>query len=421
MNTNINKIFYLLIASLFCNVLGAYTFFGIPFPWASSVLAFASGLLTLRIKRKVFCPGMRIFFVFFVLLLLITIIQLIFGLDEINFVHTTTPLPVYVSLRFLGLLSFWGAAQSVYFLCCNGFADRLIRSILIISCIVCLYALYTYMAQLYGLPEIWRNRLTTGGGHYSGVTRFSYAFHRATGSFREPSHLAEWLLMPLSYVFVKNIRYAKYLFFLVLMLTGSMTGIISFAVALILTLFFVAKLNPKFTKKIFVLSFTVFVAGVLFSIFAKSYSGGSADLFSVILTRMTPVVDSGIEMSNRGYIYEYFRNSPPPFFGQGFGLSNLIFSNYLGIFLPASFLNLYISVLYGGGYFCLFVLLIFLLFPYVLFLRRSYCDNFLFWSANAYISYVVSCSAHTAELTINMGIVYALFCFVVNNQIRESA
>ena len=66
-------------------------------------------------------------------------------------------------------------------------------------------ALYIYVAQLSGLPEPPRTRMGTGGDQQA--TTFTYAFHRAMGTFQEPGDLASWLVLPLFLSFLARGRY----------------------------------------------------------------------------------------------------------------------------------------------------------------------------------------------------------------------
>src|SRR5207248_9563510 len=72
--------------------------------------------------------------------------------------------------------------------------DRLFTAILAVAVLVSIAAIYIYIAQQLDLPEPPRSRLGTSGG--AQAVRFTYDFHRATGTFREPGLLASWLIVP---------------------------------------------------------------------------------------------------------------------------------------------------------------------------------------------------------------------------------
>ena len=231
------------------------------------------------------------------------------------------------------------------------YRHEVFKTLVTIGGIVALAAIYIYVAQVFTLWEPPRTRIGTQGEEQR--TIFSYAFHRAMGTFREPSHLAEWMLVPFLVSLLQNqLRSFVWPMLMgsVILLTGSLTGILGgvlgFAIATLI-------LNPIRLSTLKLTVALVIIAGisyVLFSVLVVSYSDTNTDLFSVIWDRVQPIFEGGMGASNRGYVYEYFATEPIPAVGQGLGNAGLYFSNYCGTELVTSLLSLYFSTLYSTGY-----------------------------------------------------------------------
>ena len=140
--------------------------------------------------------GFRIFWLFFLWAMLVTAASTV-SHDYASFMPlgATTPYPVFILLRFFTLLSFVASVYVALWLLQQGCREHVIKAVVTIGCFISVAALYIYAAQIYGLPELPRNRLGTAGGLQA--IRFTYDFHRAIGTFREPSLLAAWLIVPL--------------------------------------------------------------------------------------------------------------------------------------------------------------------------------------------------------------------------------
>lgn len=106
----------------------------------------------------------------------------------------TTGHYLFVGLRLVTVLAFLATMYLVCWLFRSGYAEALLRRTVIVGTIVAPGARYVHFAQLNNLPEPPRTRIGTGSVEQA--TRFSYPFHRAMGSFREPAYLAEWLVLP---------------------------------------------------------------------------------------------------------------------------------------------------------------------------------------------------------------------------------
>jgi hypothetical protein len=251
----------------------------------------------------------------------------------------------------------------------------------------------------------------TGGEEQHVV--FTYAFHRALGTFREPSHLAEWLLVPFFLGLLphraRDLLWPM-LIGLVVLLTGSLTGIGGAALGSGVA---VAILNPlRFgtVKTAFGLVFVLGISYVMFSLLAVSYGDGGVDLLQVVCDRVKPILEGGMGQSNRGPIYEYLESSPIPALGQGMGNATLCFSDYMGVDIVASFLSLYFNTLYSTGYVGFLLLCLYLLQPIWAMWRAprvaSKHRRLVFLAA--YCSWLVVYAVHAEELSIMFATVYAM-------------
>ncbi|MFV1976252.1 MAG: hypothetical protein ACC651_10930, partial [Candidatus Scalindua sp.] len=231
----------------------------------------------------------------------------------------TTGYYLFIFLRYLQYLVFLAVYfLSVKYLEKNGLL-HLANMVVVSGVVVSAYAVYVYMAQIYGLPEIFRGRIGTGGGDQP--VAFTYAFHRAMGSFREPSHLAQWLVLPFFMTFIgKSLWYlaARIIIVFVVLMTGSLTGIVAISSGYIFSMLVVFTLRKAIASTIGLLA-VLFLAWSLFYMVALPNEGGSIDILAIILDRLNLILQNGIEASNRGYIYEYVYHHGIPFVGYGFG------------------------------------------------------------------------------------------------------
>ncbi|MCB0362452.1 MAG: hypothetical protein KDD35_07010, partial [Bdellovibrionales bacterium] len=262
---------------LFLQACAAYSIGPIPLQWVGQsgiVVLFFSIFLGRRIR---IFPGFYMLVIFLMWTLGVTLANML-SADYSVLVPplATTPYLVYVSLRFFTLLSFISTVGVTYWLMEANQGEKFIRQCAYLGVIVALYGLYVYLAQVKGWPEIPRTRVGTTGKEQ--ITVFTYAFHRAMGSFREPSHLAEWLILPL--FFSMSLKSWKGVFLSlvigsVLLLTGSLTGIVSslfgFSMAALLGL---RRLVPESAKPLkYILPLVV--AGIIFSLLVSRNEEGS--------------------------------------------------------------------------------------------------------------------------------------------------
>ncbi len=329
--------------------------------------------------------------------------------------EATSSYGVFVLLRYLTILSFVSSVIVTVRLCQTGYERKLVAFLVRLGAVISVYAIYVYVAQLYELPELLpRSRLGTGGEEQS-VT-FSYAFHRAMGSFREPSHLAEWLMLPfvLSFVYKRNyVEPYKLVIGASILLTGSMTGIMSLLIGLGVA-YAVAFLRPqrvRFTARIVGRALGALVlGGVLLYGMDQALSGL---LIETVEARTMEIVEGGMMESNRSSVYRYVAETPIPLAGSGLGNANIQFSSASSTELITSFLSLYLNAIYSVGPVGFFLLAILLGYP----LYRCYrvgvdaqrISSFaLVWG---YAAWLVAFSVHSEELSLMFGVIYGLLSF----------
>lgn len=404
--------FFWIVIAYGLSALGAYQIFSIPLQWLGSGILLLPFLVLLykgeRYPTAALLPALLV-----MSLIVVSLFGwLIWGMS-IDFPYllptdASTSYPVFTFLRYFQLIVFIVVYVLVLsFLKKNGL-DRLAHIIVIGGVVAALYAIYVYAAHVYGLPEIPRTRMGTGGDEQSII--FAYAFHRALGSFREPSHLAEWLVVPFFMTFWGRgygSLIARLLITFVLLLSGSLTGIVSVITAYFLS---VTLIFPIWTAvvRLLTLALVVLFVGLMFSVFAYSYDGETVNIFAVLWERIYPLLEGGgLAASNRDYVYGYAASHSIPLLGYGFGNANILLSEYLGSGLVSSFLNLYLNMLYAVGYLGFIVVVVFLLFPLVWLLRLRRMDRYQLLSlSGSYIGWLLVYLVHSEELSVSFAILY---------------
>ena len=180
----------LLIGSLFFYSLDAYSFFDVPFSWIG-----LSGIFLIAIFSDYKILLNSKLYLIILILLMPTFFNNISTATDLNFI-----------LRFFNLVSFFVVLLFSLKFFDNSqntnFINLLQKLILVLS----IFAIYSYLAQIYDLPEIIRNRSNTGLlGDSSQTTFWKNEPHRMVGSFREPVLLASTLL-PLYFLYLFSTR-----------------------------------------------------------------------------------------------------------------------------------------------------------------------------------------------------------------------
>ena len=415
-------VFFLLLSTL-----SAYNFYSIPFTWiaAFGVVSITTFIIFSK-GRLIRLPFTLPLYLWLLWAAVITLIGVyVYGGGVVMPPLSTTPYYLFVLLRLMAVVSCVSMIYLVYWLCRCGYKREVLNSLYILGVLVSCYAIYAYFAQIFGLPELPRNRLSTSG-ESSQKTHFTYAFHRAMGSFREPSHLAQWLLIPLFITFARVKSQANLITYIsliivitALLLTGSLTGISSsilgFCIALIVSKEVFKSSIINLIRLIFVLGLSVFV----FSAIAAPNQGGGIDLHNIIWNRMSPIIFSGdaLAASNRSHVYEYVDYQKSiQYIGFGLGNANLDLTYYRGIDAIGSFLSLYLNVYFSTGLIGLIIFIIAILFPvYKLWrVQSKKMTNDAFWFLTAYLSYLISYLGNLEELSIMFGLAFGILIYEID-------
>lgn len=408
----------LVFVCFICGVLPAYSLLGIPFPWFGLALAPIAATFLLAQNRLISFPGLSILVLYVLNALLVNVCSCCVS-DFAGLMPSlsTTPYLVFVALRFLTILSALSFALLLWLLLRRGLGERLKGFLIGLGCFVSIVALYIYAAQKFGWYEIPLTRRGTSGVAVDNV-RFSYAFHRLLGTFREPSHLAEWLILPMFLAFSEGKKRlpSQVLMSVTMLMTGSMTGICSSAIGFVAALVFFNPLNGKQTRTVFSM---LILASLSLCIAQSSIYGRSGDergILGVLEERATVIFQGGMEASNRGYVYDYVENNPPPLLGVGLGNSNLLLARYLNKAAVPSFLNIFFATVYSTGILGLTLIVLFFLWPIYQALRcRSVFirnrSNFSILAA--YISYCAVYWVAAEELSLWFAAAYVFLAHSV--------
>lgn len=394
--------------------LAAYNAGPLPLPWIGKFLVLALAIGLLGVSRLPLYPTAALL----VLLVLWSVLSTAVGTLQMDYAQLMPPLATsdylpFVILRLTNLMAFAAVIFLVWWLCERGYRAHVVRSVVLLGTVLAVIAIYIYIAQITGLPEPFRSRIGTSGEEQPTV--FTYAFHRAMGTFREPSHLAEWLVAPLllSFIYRATVTVDKLLMGVALFLTGSLTGLAGFVAGLAVVLAAGFMLGHVRWRTVFGLGVLLLVAGIGFSIIARDYGDGGADLFQVVVDRIGPILKYGAEASNRDYIYAYMSELDVTLAGVGLGNANLVLSEYLGSQATASFLSLYFHTASATGLVGLTLLLLLLSVPVIALCVRS-TDASAPWLLGAYFAWLIMFSVNSEELNTLFGVVFALVAYAAH-------
>ncbi len=406
------------IVLYFLSAMGAYSLFGVPIQWLSLLGIMSLTFWIISKGRLAAHTGITVLIALVGWALFITVFNMVVS-DASTLMPpkaTTGYLP-YVGLRVLNILAFAAVINCTSWLLNKNQGNKIIEAISTIGVVISLYALYAYVAQVYGLPEIPRSRIGTSGGEQS--VKFSYAFHRAMGSFREPSHLAEWLMLPfmISFTCRKFPNTKALIISATILLSGSLTGIFGviggFCVAAALSLGHWSRVGSQLTR----VFLPIALAGLIFSAFVSVNEKKYGGLAEVMWSRIEPIFKEGVKGTDRNYVYTYTEKHPAKFFGEGLGNANLRFSKDQKLEATASFLNLYLNTLYSLGYLGLALLIWFILSPLLIvaFRNRLSHNAHFYFILSGYCGWIIIFFSHAEELSYQFGVAYALLVYLIRN------
>lgn len=266
----------------------------------------------------------------------------------------------FVSVRIfhLGLIAFvfWfsfriARAMEPYF------ARIIIDLLIAVGVVVALVAICDYVATRFGYVLFVRNAEGTGYSEIP-IKFFYYGYHRAMGSFREPSHLGAYLI-PLYFMALSRAR-------LIAAVTICAAAIISLSLIVYLSLFLTVMVVTVWLllcggrQKFWLINIGVsWVASTLLA-WGLVYSY-DATTVGYLQSRLDLVSQSRAVIPGRDYVFYYFLSRPLELFGQGLGFSSFDIGDFLGSPRPASFLSVIFYLYASLGVFGLVLAIAFFL------------------------------------------------------------
>ena len=409
---NKNIVYLILFIGFLFNALDAFSVFGVPLPWVSTAI-FLFLFINLIVEKKFEVNSLvSQYFYWTIYCVLITIIFLFFQYETLITNSIASPL-FYVLLRLLNFLSFFSIIYSLNKILNINNRDKIIELISYVSIIISVLSLVSYFSYVMNFPDLSRNRMGTGIGFQSIIKACTVL--RNYGTFREPSFLAVWIA-PTIPLYFYNAREKNYWYVLsvlpitCLVLTRSLTGVMSFIIAVllvfILSLLQKSKLNLRLLFPIFVLGICLVFANLFAYKFPpldedqcppytpdycsceyyddeQDRAKNSTDITTSIFSRLFAVINSGISsFDSLNLIRENMYEDNVSILGSGLGISNIKFSDnyainktqsdlqYLirnGVIIEryensiVSFNNLYLNILFSTGIFGFFWLILLLI------------------------------------------------------------
>ena len=409
---NKNIVYLILFIGFLFNALDAFSVFGVPLPWVSTAI-FLFLFINLIFEKKFEINSLvSQYFYWTIYCVLITIIFLFFQYETLITNSIASPL-LYVFLRLLNFLSFFSIIYSLNKILNINNRDKIIELISYASIIISVLSLVSYFSYVMNFPDLSRNRMGTGIGFQSIIKACTVL--RNYGTFREPSFLAVWIA-PTIPLYFYNAREKNYWYVLsvlpitCLVLTRSLTGVMSFIIAVllvfILSLLQKSKLNLRLLFPIFVLGICLVFANLFAYKFPpldedqcppytpdycsceyyddeQDRAKNSTDITTSIFSRLFAVINSGISsFDSLNLIRENMYEDNVSILGSGLGISNIKFSDnyainktqsdlqYLirnGVIIEryensiVSFNNLYLNILFSTGIFGFFWLILLLI------------------------------------------------------------
>ena len=409
---NKNIVYLILFIGFLFNALDAFSVFGVPLPWVSTAI-FLFLFINLIVEKKFEVNSLvSQYFYWTIYCVLITLIFLFFQYETLITNSVANPL-LYVLLRLLNFLSFFSIIYSLNSILNINNRDKIIELISYASIIISVLSLVSYFSYVMNFPDLSRNRMGTGIGFQSIIKACTVL--RNYGTFREPSFLAVWIA-PTIPLYFYNAREKNYWYVLsvlpitCLVLTRSLTGVMSFIIAVllvfILSLLQKSKLNLRLLFPIFVLGICLVFANLFAYKFPpldedqcppytpdycsceyyddeQDRAKNSTDITTSIFSRLFAVINSGISsFDSLNLIRENMYEDNVSILGSGLGISNIKFSDnyainktqsdlqYLirnGVIIEryensiVSFNNLYLNILFSTGIFGFFWLILLLI------------------------------------------------------------
>ena len=423
----INKLLYLIIV---LNILDCLTFGPFNLPFISSALSILVSFLILPSLYK----NKLVFKILFPtsIILILSIISNLFEWGKYNYILNDiypSPYYIYLFLRYVSFLSFFAIFIIIFRVCNKSNFEKLANFLITLSFFVSLYAIYLYVGNFLDFPNIIpRNRSGTAGfGSFQSLT-FTYGFHRAIGTFREPSLFAQWLIFPLLLSFsnfkIKLRNLKKFILSITFLLTGSLAGILSLFISLIsyFSLEFIL-IRRFYFFKLYKSKLLLAFLFIIFLVFINQFF--DMNYWETLYERIEPLIKYGITSTNRGYIYSGESIVNPSLFGLGLGNYQILAAEKTGMKTLYSSLSIYISYFNSFGFFGFTIFLGILAYPIYMFLKiisnkKNYNKRLIRILMISYISTLVIASINCEEISIMISLPYSFLIIYCQYIIRKS-
>lgn len=410
-----------LLGILLANAAAAYSFFGVPVPWVAAPLLLFYSLNTgaLSTKRKL-ASVVKPLLVFTGLAIVMTAYT--WPASPSMPPLATTTYELFLVLRYATLAIYALGIVVFYRYTVKWGEFELCNLLTQVGLLVAGYSLYVYLAQLVGFWEIPRTRMGTGGQDFTvQAVKFQYEFHRALGSFREPSHLAEWLIVPaISSLAIKTKRalVSRIVMLAAIVLSGSLLAVFALAGAW-LTLVLIGLSSTKSTRRTIVgaSALVLCVVYIFDAVVGLGY-------LQVIQDRINDALRLGVEGTNRAYVFHYVVDNPPSLVGYGLGNASLKLTKALGTDLVASHLSLYVHYLYALGIIGVALLVWHFTLPLILAIRHGLTKLTLAGQAfvAGHVSWLLMYAGHSEEpALLHAAAVGALVALVARASLKKHA
>jgi len=360
------QIQFLFFGLVYFDTLAAYNILMVPVPWLSYFIS--TLLLIVFVMRKsltIAVPNymfILILYVFFALFVLgkNTVTNQAFEMPS----QATLPYIPFLLVRLFLLVGYIFTVVAVYSMSLLYGTRTIVKILIVALAVIAFSSLYIYISPLFGLWEPSRNRIGTGGQDFTTTQiTFSYGFYRALGTFREPGHLAAWIVG--IFFFTSSISSSKHntrnllvavLAIIVIILSGSLLGFIALATG-ILVMLITGRFKFSFRSFLYLLAL---VAGGMAVIYVFNI-----DFVGTLSPRIEALLSYGPSATNRFHVWKYFLEVQPPLLGFGLGNSNIKLSSYLGNSLMSSHLSIFLGSWYSLGYIGVLLVTLYLAFPFI--------------------------------------------------------
>lgn len=218
------------------------------------------------------------------------------------------------------------------------FAKMIVDLMIAVGVVVAVVALCDYIAAKLGYSLFVRNSLGTDYGEIP-VKFIYYSYHRAMGSFREPSHFGAYL-MPLYFIALARGRLiAAVVICTAAILSLSLIVYFSALLSIIVVAMWMLVCGGGGRQKFWLISVGVSALASTLLAWCLIY-GYDATTGGYFQSRLNLVSQSQEVIPGRDYVFHYLLSRPVEIFGQGLGYSSFDIANFLGATRPASFLSL---------------------------------------------------------------------------------